>query len=202
MAGNKVNRFYKGVTKIDEKTGLPENYESLFASYQPLVLASAERVNIPVQDREDAAQEVQLKFWLKEGLDFFDESRKTKFSTLYRSWTGMFMLQERDKSLKNVQRNQYVPSSELPDYMVDDGVEEAVSEQAVSSWVDKATLALADKPHLIPVLNACVDAATKNCVVTRADIVAVAGCRLREATLLLKELREALTAAGLGMDSI
>lgn len=202
MSANKVNRFYKGVTKIDKTTGLPADYESLFAGYLPLVMASAERVHIPVQDREDAAQEVQIKFWLKEGLEFFDETKKTKFATLYGSWTGMFMLQERDKSLRNYNRNEYTPSSEVPDTVLDDPSEEIISERDVSSWVGKATLALSEKPHLIPVLDACVDAATRNCIVTRADIVAVAGCRLREATILLKELREELTAAGLGMDSI
>lgn len=200
-----TTKLYENTTKIDKKTGLPEDYNSLFAGYRNLVTAAAQRVGIPAQDAEDAAQEVQLKFWAKGGLDFYDSEKKTKFASMYRGWTSMFMLQERDKYLKN--KTRHVPVDAIENGQVFDKTEtdfskEIIAESAINSWVERASLALSGKPYLVPLLHKCVEAAEANKTMTRADVIEATGCKLRQATGLLQELRDTLNEAGMGAQSI
>lgn len=201
---SKTNKLYANTTKIDNATGLPENYESLVAKYTNLVRANAAKAGIPDQDIEDATQEIHLKFWTKNGLDFFDPSLNKKFASLYHGWTSLFLLQERDKSFKNSNRNQLVPHAlasqrDLPDFST-----EVAEIDVVVVWVRRAEKALCElgKAHLVPLLHRCLEAAELNTVVTRADVVEATGVSLRKATATLQELRSALTSVGMGADSI
>lgn len=197
---------------LDEETGLPLDYHSFFAAYRPLMLATAKRVHIPPQDREDAAQEVAIKFWQKNGLDMYDPERKTKFATLLRNWAALFMLQERDKVAKNL-RNTYIDPAEWAYAETNLGsirleaeefLAEWVSDTAVEEWVGQAQTALerVGKAYLVPVLNLCVSAAEAGKAPSRAQIAQVAGVKIAKATPLIKELRQTLTDAGLGMESL
>lgn len=204
-----TNSLYKNTISIDEKTGLPADYLSLIAGYRPLVENAARRLRIPEDDIDDAVQEVETKFYLKGGLDFYDPERKTKFASMYRSWCSMFMLQERDKTVKYVGRNQ-VKSPDLMVEYVDDTSEEgdfsltSDANQFLSSWLQRAKTGLEEigREDLVPLLLRCAKAAEDNVAVSRKDVVEITGVPIDKATARLKELRKCLTEIGFGMESL
>lgn len=202
MPGSKL---YDSVVHVDEKTGLPEDYTSLVVKYRPLIVAAARRVGVPEQDIEDAVQEVETKFFLKGGLDFYDHDRGTKFASMYRRWCSLFMLQERDKhctySTRNLVCENPILSEPTPIPFLDTEVE---SEIATRSWVAKAVSALTEtnNAYLVPLLYKCVWAADHNVTLSRADIVAGTDVPLRKAMQQLVALRQALELVGFGAESL
>lgn len=218
------DEIYAGIVSLDEKTGLPNDYDSFFAAYRPLIMATARRVGIPEQDVADAASEVAIKFWLKDGLSLYDPDRRTRFATLLRNWAGMFMLQERDKTIKQNKRFLSIEpadfSYETPIgnttqdhsfrradtfYSAERSAEESLLlDERIQQWAGEAERALerANKKDLIPVLKACVNAAEEGTAPSRAEIAEAAGCKITKATSLLQELRRTLTSLGYGMESI
>lgn len=189
---------------IDETTGLPADYNSFAITYRPLILATAERLGIPPQDREDAAQVISLKFWQKNGLAMYDPERKTKFNTLLRNWAARFLLQERDKVIRS-QRNYPVDPHEWVQLdLKSDPSQEPISDLFVEAWVDAAQEALirAEKPHLIPLLRLCVLSAETGKAPSKQQIMDLVGCTANKASTLTKELRTVLTKAGLGVESL
>ena len=204
-----AHELYYDSASADDKTGLPDDYHSFFALYRPLLIASAEYTQIPEQDREDAAQEVAIKFWQKNGLEFFDPERKTKFATLLRKWSGMFMRQERDKT-NRAKRNICVDPAEwftVGEIDLQNGstVERDVTGDVfASSWVQGAVAALEDAGHtqLVAVLKECVRAAENGTTPSREDVAEAVGCKVYYVTTLYKQLRTELTSLGYGTESL
>jgi hypothetical protein len=207
--------LYENAVEINPTTGEPADYLSAFVGYRKLTLSIANKLNIPFDQQEDAVQEVQLRFWLRDSLAKYDPNRvwendqgqrgTAKFGSMYRSFVGLSMLAERDKHINYSRRNQPTPNDEIPSPIPEADIADGVTEQdAAQRWVSIAHRALleADRADLVPVLNLCQQAAVLATVVTRADVVAATGCRLRAATTLLKELRETLEAAGMGPESL
>lgn len=212
MPTNQPEPLYANTIRIDQETGLPADYNSLAIGYRNLVLAAADRVGIPHQDAEDAAQEILTKFWIKGGLDFYkpDEftvsGRKPKFASMFRSWTSMFMLQERDKTHKNQNRNYHIGDvAQMPDKPVPAVDDEVLDQDAANQWIAKAQRIILEKnPALLAVFEACLSAASRGAVVTRADVVQATDgeVQLRQASAALKQLRALLQEAGMGADSL
>lgn len=200
--------LYANSAKVDEKTGLPADYDSLFASYRDLVLGAASRLKIPQHDLEDSAQEVQLKFWAKNGLDLFDPTKKTKFATLYRQWSTMFLLQERDKSIRYGTRNFLCDSpTELEPESIDRTQhfeDDLVSNTFLNNWIEQAKAELIEHGYseFVPLLVLCYNSAQKNTAPTRAEIAQTMGRSINSATDLLKKMREILKELGMGEESL
>ncbi len=189
---------------IDAKTGLPGDYNSFCSAYRPFMFQIAERANIPLQDREDAVQEVQTKFWMKEGLDMYDPDKKTHFSTLLRNWAGLFMLQEMDKSKKTFRYAPYgLDATTVADPIENDEAKSVLSDEFIKQWLQEAESVLerVEKPHLIPVLRLCVVAAETNTTPSRASIAEAVGTSVSKATSMIMDLRATLTAEGYGIES-
>src|SRR5438874_619113 len=87
--------FVNAIRK-DPETGAPLDYTSVFAGYRNLTLSLAEKAKIPSDEREDAAQEIQLRFWLRDSLTKYDptktfehkdgQKRRAKFVSMYKSY--------------------------------------------------------------------------------------------------------------------
>ena len=203
-----IDKMYHGVIDVDEKTGKPADYDTLFAAYKPLVMTAAERLKIPYDEREDAVQEVQLKFWSKNGLGMYDSAKGTKFATLYRKWTSMFLLQERDKSHRWMNRNAMMGDTRtvLEDEKTElDSFEDAVlAEESMSQWARNALRGLEslERPDLVNLFKLCLVASEASRAPSRAEIAKVTGCHLQKATPLIKELRFELTRLGYGIESL
>lgn len=211
----RIPEFYRNAVEIDTKTGAPADYFSCFVGYRNATMAAADKMRLPHADREDAAQEVQLRFWLRDSLAKYDperifqtaagNKRTARFGSMYGSFVGLSMLAERDKYINYISRVNLKPTEDMPDTQTeDDPAEEISGKDAAQRWASTAERALreADRSDLIPVLHLCQQAAVLASTVTRADIVAATGCKLRYASDLLKDLREQLKLAGLGPESL
>lgn len=193
-----------GIIRLDEATGLPDDYDSFVAAYRPLILSIADSMGIPPNDREDALQEIQYKFWHKNGLNLYNPEKNTKFATLLRAWATKFMLQERDKVIKRG-RMTLVDPAELGDKVNDNSaLSKWQTDHEITEWTTKAEKALrsSDNAHLVPVLHVCISAAERGRAPTRAQVAKVTGVSLNKATTLLKQLRTVLTKAGYGIESL
>jgi len=160
---------------------------------------------IPIPFIEESIQEIQLKFYLKNGLDLYDPSMGYKFQTFYRAWASMFLLQERDKAIRYIDRTCVagLPSFALYfDESVDDFSDEIIDDDRVSSWVESAKNALMHKPHLIPLLQACYEAAKLNKTVTYKEVMDALSVDAKTAKAYLVQMRTELCKAGFDKQSI
>ena len=84
---------------MNPKTGVPEDYAELFTAYFPLMRRIVSKAGIASEDTEDVAMDLLLKFIEKEGIDYYDPTRPTKFSSMLRGFTSTYVMQSRDKQM-------------------------------------------------------------------------------------------------------
>ena len=193
-----TNELYESAIKIDKKTGLPADYISLVEGYMPLIRKAARRAGVPERDVEDAIQEVSGKFYAKNGLQMYDPTKNSKFSTLYYNWCYLFMLQERDKSSKYKSRFSLLET--IPDDSCSDFLTETESDLETNLWLDRAQKVLIshDKSNLIPLLRECYQVARLGVKPTKKHYCAILGISIKKLDKMFSELRAELTSAGLG----
>lgn len=220
-----VPELYQNSVQVDPTTGAPADYNSLALAYRKLAFLCAKQCGIPPQEQEDAVQAVLMRFWKNDGLSNYDpervfltasgQERKAKFHTMFRSYVGLSMLAERDRVLAArgkmkglyglpIDAEDWAPAGEGTSNFSPDPAVEVAEEDAASDWLIRAELALVEAGHkdLLPVLKLCADKAKVGGTVTRADIVAVTGVRLRAATSLLTQLQAALKSADMGPETL
>lgn len=200
--------LYANTTLVEGKTGLPQDYNSLFAAYGELVKSVAGRLRMPIPDQEDAAQEVQLKFWLKDGLSLYDPNMGNKFAAFYKRWTTLFSLQERDKGLKYVERydtrDPEVFKTEYSAIVESPFEEEFLGTDFLVTWLDGAEAKLRESgnENLVPLLNLCAEHAEDGTAPSRAEVAKVTGRAVSSSTNQMRKLRKVLTELGMGMESL
>lgn len=215
-----VPELYQNSVQVDPTTGAPADYNSLALAYRKLAFLCAKQCGIPPQEQEDAVQAVLMRFWKNDGLSNYDpervfltasgQERKAKFHTMFRSFVGLSMLAERDRAYNSKNKAALAgTTTDLADMAREvsrtlDPADEVADEDAAQRWLKMAARALQEqgRADLIPVLSLCADKAKVGGVVTRADIVAATGVRLRAATQLLTQLQAALQDAGMGPETL
>lgn len=206
--------LYDNSLNIDPTTGAPRDYISCFAAYDKAAREIALKQKIPLQDIPDAIQEINLKFFLKDGLSWYDSEkefempdgskRTARFFSMYQAWLFRSMLAQRDRVRKQGYRYTPIPEELFQDSIVPDIAVEISEENAATTWINKAKELLnnSGQENLIPVLLACANAANLNRPVTKTQLAQDIGCSPRTATLRLNKLRETLTSAGMGMETL
>lgn len=129
-----------------------EDYDAILPQYHGMVLNAAAAYGVPEADLEDAAQEVELRFFRKDGLAWFDPEmlhpepesgwrdghtgpRKAAFSSYYRRFTYLNMMQEMDRHNNRTNRVRPVEGGDLPEGVEAD-IADAVTEQESSkTWM-------------------------------------------------------------------
>lgn len=197
----------KNAIELDARNGLPQDYYSLFAAYESVPRSAAVRLKIPAQDISDCVQEVQLKFWKKNGLDLFDPDKNTKFSTFYRGWTQKFLLQERDRVYKSFTKHMDVAPEDFQETEWDSAEEfedSLLTDDFITQWVDKARNTLADsaKPHLVKLFDLCLESAEIGKKPSKASVAETLGIRLTQVATAFNQMRRILERSGLGMESL
>ena len=150
---------------VDKATGVPDSYEALFSQYHNLVLNVVRKAGLPVDDWEDAAANLEFKFWQKDGLSWFDPSKGTQFSTMYRAWLSLSVLHEREKWKRYVDRYELFDPTDTTHNQhkvyahLDTG-----AELTITQWASQAREVLETKPyaHLLPFFDACIEASILN----------------------------------------
>jgi hypothetical protein len=212
----RVPELYQNAVAVDPITGAPADDLSAYLAYRNMALSAAEKASIPPDDREDAAQEMQTRFWKNDSLNRYDPDREVlaangktytaKFPSMIRGFLNLSVRNERDKYIKYITHHavKEVTEQHMGSNIEPDVAEVIIETEAARNWVNLAERALreADRADLIPVLRLCHNASIIASVVTRADIAAATGCKLREGTKLLAELREVLEQSGMGPDSL
>lgn len=206
--------LYENSLKVDVNTGQPLDYTSCFAAYHRVAIETALKQGIPKQDAADAVQEINLRFFKKDGINWYDPNKEfeqpngkkktARFFSMYQSWLFKAMLAERDKYNKRITRSVVVPDTWLPDSAVPDIAIEIDDQDAATAWLREAIQKLTDSNNsqLIPVLRACAKSAEINKPLIRKELADELGCSVRTASLKLSQLRKVLTDIGMGAESL
>jgi hypothetical protein len=183
----------------DPKTGLPVDYDSLFREYHRLVLAIAHQQKIPLDYYEDVAANLEMKFWEKDGLNWFDPSRGTKFGSMYRSWLNLAMLHEKDMLFKDLKKYTSIDTVDLPEESAEDeNVQALETRDALFRWhlslVER--IEEAERYDLLPTLDVVLKLVSSDYDVTIRALSEEMGLSKYYTGIKLKELREFITQEG------
>lgn len=198
-----------------------EDYDAILGDYHDMVLKAAAAYGVPDADREDAAQEVELRFFRKDGLAWFDPEMKhepppegwrdgrpsvprtAKFSSYYRRFVYVHMMQEMDRHNNRTNRVRPVEGGALPDTAARvDEIESADHRVDADRWMERSRRALAEAGDdaLIPLLEVC--AGTDGSTPSRVKLAAALGVSERVVGAMLNRMRMVLAQSGMGPESL
>lgn len=227
--GEAVEYEFDPEPRVDPVTGVPVDYWALAEEYRGMVIAAAARLGVPVADQEDAAQEVELRFFRGGGLAAFDPNklfepppegwrdgdtrrpgaRTARFGGFYRRFVGLHMMQEMDRHNNRLNRVRPVEGGDLPEHEERDFTVALCARDNAREWLEKAefTLHRAGRSELVPLLDVLVDAPVRDRdgnpkTPARAILGAALGVKGETAGFMLKDLRRILGEYGLGPESL
>lgn len=195
--------------------GAPESYEALVRDFHGVVMGIAAKAGLHGQDAEDAAQTIELRFWLRGGLADYDPerlfepptegwsdgreavARPARFATMFKTFVIMSMRGERDRALRWYQR--HVSEEETPE-LGDDPSEGVCRSIVARQWVSDASEALAAAGQ--PEWAAALVEASEGHLEKREDWVRVLGCKVKSCRWAQEQLAFRLEGVGYGRDSL
>jgi hypothetical protein len=209
--------------RVDERTGAPQDYEALFTAYHGMVLGMAARMGIPLESQEDAAQEVELRFWKQDALAWYDpqmlhaapaqgwrdgsqaKARTAKFGTFYRKFVWSHMRQEVDRTGNYLRRVVATDADSMPDGPIGlDHSEQVCEVESARDWLSRTSEALqaAGAGHLVPLLAVQARSGMEGRSLTRAEMAAELGISAGTASKQCTQLRALLSQLGYGPESL
>jgi hypothetical protein len=205
---------------------VPRSYEELIRNYHRMVLGVAEKAGLSGQDAEDAAQTIELRFFLRDGLADYDPEklwdppeglrvdpvlgvtvwddgkiavpRTAAFVTMYKTYVLLSMRGERDKAHRWYRR--HVGEDELEGAADGDVAETVCSAHAAATWLGRAARALRDA-GMEPWATALV-ALARGEIARREDWARILGVKVRSVGWAQSELRARLVRIGFGPETI
>lgn len=196
----------------------PRSYEELIRDYHRMVLGVAEKAGLHGQDAEDAAQTIELRFWMRDGLADYDPEklwdppeglerwddgreavpRTAAFVTMYKTYVLLSMRGERDKVHRWYRR--HVPEEEQEEVGVGDPADEVCSLQAAQSWLARAARALRDAG--MESWATALVALAHGELATREEWATILGVKVRSTGWAQDELRARLRRVGFGPETL
>lgn len=82
---------------MDAATGQPRDYSELFETYFSIMCHIVYKSGIAKEDVEDVTMDLLIKFMEKDGINYYDPTKPTKFSSMLRGFTATYVQTNRDK---------------------------------------------------------------------------------------------------------
>jgi hypothetical protein len=200
----------------------PIDYAELLHAYHGMVLGLADRMGIGPSDREDAAAEVELRFWRSDGLAWYDpdrvhqpppggwrdgrppKPRTARFGGMFRRYAYLNMLQERDRHSNRLRRAIPTDHESMPDRPHDDHADSTCRADATRGWIEGAAAALDSAGHgdWARILPEVAERAAAGDLPNRAELSSLLGRPVRSASSALAELGSLLTSLDCGPDDL
>jgi len=199
----------------------PEDYQTLFSAYHGMLISMAAKMGIPQADIEDAAAEVEYRFWRDDWLSKYDSTllhmppkdgwrdghqgpRTARFATFYRRYVGLSLLAERDRHQNRIRRFHPTAPEDLS-ASTGDGVSDYCEREQRDKWVRDAARALCEKGYTVWAY--ALPELTEHALMTgrqptRAELETILGIPVTSAKTMLRKLSETLSLVGFGPETL